>query len=206
MTMQCVSKQTQKQWWINTVLFTSAVLAALSGVYFLYLPMGGFQGGRNPMYNVQILFTRQIWDDLHTWGGVVMIVVAVIHFVFHWSWVVSMARRAWNELSGKGSSMNSRGRWNLILNTIVAVSFVLSAISGIYFLFVSSGRRLADPMILFNRTTWDLIHTYAGITLIATAVVHFVIHWKWVTKVTGKMVKKAFPSRPVSQPVTVTNS
>jgi hypothetical protein len=206
MAMQCVSKQTQKHWWVNAALFTSAVLAALSGIYFLYLPTGGFQGGRNPLYNVQILFTRQTWDNLHTWGGMAMIVAAVIHLAFHWSWVVSMARRTWNELTGKCGCMNSRGRWNLILNTVVAVSFMFTAISGIYFLFVSSGGRATDPMILFNRITWDLIHTWSAIVLIATAVIHFVIHWKWVTKVTGKMIKMTFPARLVSQPKSITNS
>lgn len=206
MTMQCVSKQTQKHWWVNAALFTSAVLAALSGIYFLFLPTGGFQGGRNPLYNIQILFTRQTWDDLHTWGGVAMIIAAVVHLAFHWSWVVSMARRTWNELTGKCGCMNSRGRWNLILNTVVAVSFIFTALSGIYFLFVPSGGRAADPMILFNRTTWDLIHTWSAIMLIATAVIHFVIHWKWVTKVTGKMIKLVFPSRAVAQPVSIVNS
>lgn len=206
MATQAVSKQTQKQWWINTMLFTSAVLAALSGIYFLFLPKGGFQGGRNPLYNVQIIFTRQTWDDVHTWGGVAMIVIAIIHLASHWPWVVSMARRIENELTGKSSNMNSRGQWNLILNGFVAVSFVITAISGIYFLFFSTRMRLADPMIIFNRSTWDMIHTWAGTALIASAVMHFIIHWKWVTKVTGKMVGRVYPSRPVSQPVTITNS
>jgi hypothetical protein len=206
MAMQCVSEQTQKHWWVNSALFTSAVLAALSGVYFLYLPTGGFHGGRNPLYNIQILFTRQTWDNLHTWGGVVMILAAIIHFTFHWSWVVSMAHRTWKELTGKCGCMNSRGQWNLILNAIVAISFMLTAISGVYFLFVPSGGRVADPMILFNRITWDLIHTWSAIVLIVSAVIHFVIHWKWVTKVTGKMIKMVFPSRLVSQQESITNS
>jgi Domain of unknown function (DUF4405) len=206
MVMQCVSKQTQRHWWVNAALFTSAVLAALSGIYFLFLPTGGFQGGRNPLYNIQILFTRQTWDDLHTWGGVAMILTAFIHLALHWSWVASMARRTWNELTGKCGCMNSRGRWNLILNIIVGVSFIFTAISGIYFLFVPSGGRAVDAMILFNRTTWDLIHTWFAIVLITTAVIHFVIHWKWVTKVTGKMIKLVFPSRLVSRPESITNS
>jgi hypothetical protein len=206
MAIQSVSKQTQKHWWIDVALFISAILAALSGIYFLYTPRGGFQGGRNLLYNVQIIFSRQTWDDLHTWGGVAMIVVAFVHLAVHWSWVVSMARRTWNELTGKCGCMNSRGRWNLILNIIMAVSFVLTAISGVYFLFTPSGGRVADPMILFNRITWDLIHTWSAIVLIAIAVIHFVIHWKWVTKVTSKMIKMAFPARLVSQPESITNS
>jgi hypothetical protein len=206
MTKQSVSKQTQKNWWIDAALFGSALLAMLSGIYYLYLPSGGYQGGRNPLYNIQILFSRNTWDDLHTWGGVAMILAAIIHLAIHWQWVVSMTRRIWKELTGRSSAMGPRGRWNLILNLIVAISFLLTAASGVYFLFVPGGRWAADPMILFTRTTWDLIHTWAGVALIAAAIVHFAIHWKWVTKVTRKMIGMVIPSRSVQPSVPVTNS
>lgn len=206
MSTQTVSKYTQKNWWIDAALFVSAIVATLSGIYFLFLPSGGFQGGRNPMVNVQILFTRHAWDEYHTWSGVAMIVAAIIHLAIHWPWVTSMTRRTWNELSGKCGCMNPRGRWNLILNTIVALSFALTAASGVYFLFVPSGRGAVDPMILFNRATWDLTHTWAGVTFITAALVHFVIHWKWVTKVTCKMVGMLAPSRTIQQqPITNSN-
>jgi len=200
MSTQAVSKQTQKNWWIDAALFISAVTTALSGIYFLFLPSGGFQGGRNSLNNLQILFTRQTWDDLHTWGGLAMIAAAVIHLAIHWKWVVSMTRRTWNELTGKCGCMNPHGRWNLILNTVVALTFVLTAISGEYFLFVPGGRWAAEPMILFTRTTWDLIHTWAGVTLIAAAVIHLAIHWKWATKVTRKMLGIALPAPSIPQP------
>jgi hypothetical protein len=200
MSTQTVSKQTQKNWGIDAALFSSAVIASLSGIYFLFLPSGGYQGGRNPLYNIQFLFNRHTWDDLHTWSGVAMITVAVIHLAIHWPWVVSMARRTWNELTGKCGCMNARGHWNLILNTVVAISFLLTALSGVYFLFVPGGRWVADPLILFTRTTWDLIHTWAAVVFIIAVGIHFTIHWKWVTKVTSKMIGMVFPSRSVPQP------
>jgi len=200
-----LSRQTQKNWWIDASLFSSAVIAALSGIYFLFVPSGGFQGGRNPSYNIQILFSRHIWDNLHTWTGTAMIAAAIIHLGIHWPWFVGMARRIGNEITGKCGCMNSRGRWNLILNIIVAVSFVLTASSGIYFLFVPGGRRSVDPAILFSRTTWDLLHTWAGITLIVAAIIHFAIHWKWVTKVTRKMIAILIPAQPMQQS-TITNN
>jgi cytochrome b subunit of formate dehydrogenase len=92
------------------------------------------------------------------------------------------------------------------LNSIVALSFVLTAASGVYFLFVPGGRWAADPMFLFTRATWDLIHTWSGVTLIAAAIIHLAIHWKWVAKVTRKMVGMIIPSRKVQQPVPVANS
>ena len=193
MARQVVSKQTRTNWWIDSLLFSSALIATLSGIYFLFLPSVGFQGGRNQLYHVQILFNRQTWDDLHTWSGIVAITTAITHLMIHWQWVVSMARRTWKELTGKSGCMNPRGRWNLILNTIVFISFVLTAASGIYFLFVGSGRWTDDPMILFTRTAWDFVHTWASVILAAGVVIHFVIHWKWVTNVTRNMIGMAFP-------------
>jgi hypothetical protein len=158
-----VSKQTRNNWLLDAAFFISGIVAAISAIYFLFLPVGGYRGGSNPWYNVQILFSRQTWDDLHTWGSVAMILIAAIHLATHWPWVINMARRAMRELAGQCGCMNPRGRWNLILNFIVAIGFVLTAISGVYFLFMPGGRGVADPTILFTRVTWDLIHTWAGV-------------------------------------------
>jgi hypothetical protein len=198
-----MSKITLRNWWIDAVLFSSALIAALSGLYFLYFPSGGYQGGRNPYYNIQVLFSRHTWDDLHMWGGVVMIVVAITHLILHWSWVVNMTRRMIKDLSGKNGKMNQRGRLNLLLNVVVGISFLLTAVSGVYFLFVPGGRGAVDPMFLFSRITWDLIHTWAGITLITAGVVHFAIHWRWVVNVATSLSKSSI-SRELptqSQPV-----
>ena len=199
-----MSKITQRNWWIDAVLFGSALIAALSGLYFLYFPSGGYQGGRNPYYNIQVLFSRHTWGDLHMWGGVVMIVIAIIHLILHWSWVVNMTRRMLKDLTGKNGKMNWRGRLNLLLNVLVGLSFLVTAISGVYFLFFPGGRGVVDPMLLFNRITWDLIHTWAGVILIAGGVIHFAIHWRWVVNVSTSISKRLMPvgGAAQSQPVT----
>jgi hypothetical protein len=51
-----------------------------------------------------------------------------------------------------------------------------------------------EPHNFFTRTAWDLIHTWPGVALIAAAIIHFVIHWNWVTKVTAKMLRGLSPS------------
>ena len=198
-----MSKITLRNWWIDAVLFGSALIAGLSGLYFLYFPSGGYQGGRNPYYNIQVVFSRHTWDDLHMWGGVVMIAIAITHLILHWSWVVNMTRRMIKDITGKNGKMNLRGRLNLLLNIVVGLSFLATAISGVYFLFVPGGRGAADPMFLFSRITWDLIHTWAGVTLIAAGVIHFAIHWRWVVNV-ATSISKRLTSREIpaqSQPV-----
>lgn len=205
MKTQILSKQTQRNWWIVATLFSSAVVAALSGIYFLFLPIGGYQGGRNPYYNLRIIFQRQTWDDLHTWGGIVMIGIVIFHLAVHSSWVVSMSRKVWNELTERNRRMSKNGRMNLLINLIVAASFLFTAISGVYFFFTPKGHNVQDPMFLFSRTTWDLLHTWAGVVLIIAAVVHIAIHWKWITKVSGKMVNLALPSKQIVKPTSTTN-
>jgi hypothetical protein len=194
---------TQRNWWIDAVLFSSALAAALSGIYFLYFPSGGFQGGRNPYYNIQIIFSRHTWSDVHMWAGILMVAIAAAHIILHWSWVVNMTRRMWKDITGKNGKMNWRGRWNLILNIAVGLSFIFTAISGIYFLYVPSGRSSVDPAFLVSRTTWDLIHTWAGAILVVSMVIHYAIHWRWIVNVTENILHSnlAQERRNQSKPV-----
>ncbi len=201
-----ISMQTRKNWLIDAAVFVGGVVAALSGIYFLFLPSGGYQGGRNPTYGLTVLFSRHTWEGLHTWGGSAMIAAAAIHLAIHWRWVGLMARRMFNTLHARGVGMSRGARFNLALNALLALSFVLTALSGIYFLFLPSGGYQGgrnpgwDPLFLFSRTSWDLIHTWAGVVFIGAAVVHFAIHWRWVKNVTSRFFLSLLPETPgVSQ-------
>ncbi len=185
-----VSKRTLYNWLLDASLALSGLLAALTGVYFLFLPSNGYQGGRNPFYGITILFERATWDDLHIWTGLAMIVVALVHLVIHWKWVVSTSRRLWHEVTGQSVGLNRVVHINILVNTLLALGFILSAISGIYFFIVGSshGGANPDPLFIFARTTWDLIHTWSSVVMMAAALVHFLIHWQWVAKVTRRVV------------------
>jgi hypothetical protein len=184
-----IDPKTRNNWFIDAVLFSGAVMAALTGVYFLFLPVGGYQGGRNPMHGVTILFGRHTWEDLHTWFGILMLMAAAVHITLHWRWFLNMFKRMVREMVEHRKCFNNRSRLNLGINFTLGLGFTFTAISGLYFFFIPGGRAIPDPHILFSRTIWDLIHTWAGILMIAAATLHFAIHWKWVTKVTRKIFK-----------------
>ncbi|MEJ5198115.1 MAG: DUF4405 domain-containing protein [Anaerolineae bacterium] len=198
-----VSKQTRNNWLIDAAVFIGGVMAAITGIYFLFLPSGGYQGGRNPAYGITILFSRQTWDDLHTWFGVLMIAAVVVHFAIHWQWVKGMARRIGKSLIGRGAPMNRYGYFNVAVDATIAISFLVAAISGVYFLFVPGNRWTADPGFIFSRTQWDLIHTWSGVAMIVAAVIHFAIHWRWVTKVTRNVVYSVLPQRGAARQTAV---
>lgn len=186
---QTISKRTLNNLLIDSLLFFSGIITALSGIYFLFLPVGGYQGGRNPMYGVTIFFQRHTWTDIHIWASVAMMAIGAIHIPRHWAWIVSMTKRMFKMLRGQYKGMNAYGKFNLGVNILIGLSGLVTTLSGLYFLLVpgASHSSLApDPMWLFNRVTWDMIHTWSGVVMILTAVVHFYIHWLWICKVSNK--------------------
>jgi hypothetical protein len=202
MLRKTVSPKTLNNWLLDAGLLASALATIASSLYFLYAPSGGYRGGRNTAYNAVLLFSRTTWDDLHTWGGLAMIVVALVHIVIHWSWVISMAKRVWREVTGRSASMNTYGHFNVAIDALIALTFILASASGIYFLFAggSHGGTNPDPLFLFPRATWDLLHTWSGVGMILAALVHFAIHWRWVVKVTGKVFGGLLPNLALKQP------
>jgi hypothetical protein len=185
-----LSNQTRANWLIDAMVFLGGVLAALSGIYFLYLPSGGYRGGRNPMYGITILFERHTWSDLHIYAGVVMVVAVVAHFAIHWRWVSMMARRVVTALRSGESSMSQRAWYNLLLDAGVALSFLMCAVSGFALLLVAGGEGAG---LTPARVVWDMVHTWSGVVLIATAAIHFAIHWRWVKNVTRRLVLSMVP-------------
>ena len=119
-----------------------------------------------------------------------MIAIALLHIILHWKWVVSTTKRVVQDIfTSHKSNMNSKGWQNVIVDGAIGLGFIISAISGVYFLFVgeSRGGLVPDPMFLFSRTAWDLIHTWSSVLFISGFLMHFAIHWGWVTKVTRKI-------------------
>ena len=124
------SSQTRNNWLIDALVFSGALIASISGIYFLFLPVGGYQGGRNPLYGVTVLFERSRWDDLHMWSGIVMISAAVVHIVLHWRWITGMTVRMAKDIFRPNTHLNNRSRFNVGINATIGVSFLAAAFSG----------------------------------------------------------------------------
>ena len=193
-----LSARTRGNWLIDALVFVGGVLAALSGIYFLYLPSGGYRGGRNPAYGIQILFERHTWSDVHVLAGILMVAAVAVHFAIHWQWVTMMARRIVNTIRTGESSLSHGARRNLLLDIVVALSFVICAASGFALLLVPGGNGAgSDPV----RIVWDIVHTWSGVALIGSAIIHFAIHWRWVKNVSLRLVASLVPVRDEPKPM-----
>lgn len=185
---RALSNKTNINWQIDSILFLSAIAVAASSLYFLFFP-GGYEGGRNPAYQAVVIFNRTHWDMIHTWAGILMILIATVHFLLHWRWFIMMGKRFYFQIFKEGKRLNPLAWLNLLTDTTIFIGFLLAAASGIYFLYAPSGRAV-DPMFLFSRTTWDILHQWSGIAMLSAAIIHFMIHWRWIVNVTKRLFTK----------------
>lgn len=75
------------------LLALMGILSGVSGIVLLLMGEGGYRGGRNPNFVRSFLgIDRWLWNDLHTWVSIALIVGVVIHVALHWNWIVCMTR------------------------------------------------------------------------------------------------------------------
>jgi cytochrome b subunit of formate dehydrogenase len=179
----------RQNWWIDALLGGSALLAIISSLYFLAFPNSGYQGGRNPYYSLVVIFSRKTWDLLHTWSGVSMIFAAFVHIIIHWGWITGTINRTWQVILGKRQGFSPRLTYNIFLDFTIAISFMICALSGFVFIFFpASGPTGSMPF--FEKFAWDMLHTWSGVLMSIGILLHFTLHWKWITNITRKMFFK----------------
>ena len=139
---------------------------------------------------------------LHEWLGVVLIVPALVHLIVNWEWVASAV------LAFLGR-IRTVARVNLVVDAGLFLSIIGVTLSG--FMVIPG---LASALGLQAATLWHPVHLVASNLVVAFTLLHFALHWQWVTGVVRRMI--AAPSAPsripahmpasVSQPATAPTS
>ena len=186
-TQKIVSEKTNQRWWLFALLTVIGFGVLASSIYFLAFP-AGYQGGRNPFYGVTVLFNREGWDLIHLWTGLAMILVVFVHIGVHWKWIKTMAVRCVKPKICEVGTKNKRAQYNIILDLIAAISFILVSASGIYLMFAPSRSSASlATVFIFDWYAWDVIHTWSGIFMFISVFLHLEIHWGWIVNVTRKI-------------------
>ncbi|MBN1878299.1 MAG: DUF4405 domain-containing protein [Anaerolineae bacterium] len=86
-------------YWLDVVIGLAFLMSAITGIAFLFMGSGGYQGGRNAVFHTAWLgVSRTTWSDLHTLGSLVMIMGVGIHLAFHWKWIACVTKQIVPEL------------------------------------------------------------------------------------------------------------
>jgi len=85
---------------------------------------------------------------------------------------------------------------NYVVDVIIGIGFLLSAVSGIVFLFAGSGGyqggrnpHYMTQMLFLSRDAWKDVHTWSSLVMIAGVALHFALHWKWLVCMTRRLFK-----------------
>jgi hypothetical protein len=128
--------------------------------------------------------------QLHEWLGVALIVPALAHLVINWDWVIRVATNVIDKLL-------STSRVNFGVDLVLFVTTVAAMLSGFMVSqFVVSLGGASLPL-------WHTVHSVASDLMLASLLVHFALHWRWMANAVGRLLS---PPRPRPQPVRVTST
>jgi hypothetical protein len=107
--------------------------------------------------------------------------------------------------------VSRKAKLNYAIDVAIGLSFILSALSGLILFFVPSGYQggrnphYLQPVLFLSTHTWNELHTWGSIAMIAGVGAHLVLHWNWMVCMTVRLLKRALPARsgPEACPVEV---
>jgi len=90
----------------------------------------------------------------------------------------------------------NKTRLNFAVDALIAVAFLISALTGVVFLFAGSGGYQGGQNPAFqtsilgvSRWLWSDLHTWASLIMITGVLLHVVLHWTWIVCVVRRMVQ-----------------
>jgi hypothetical protein len=94
----------------------------------------------------------------------------------------------------------SKAKINYIIDVVIGLGFIAAALSGIILFFAPSGYQggrnpyYLQPVLLLSTHTWNTLHTWSSMAMIAGVGAHLVLHWEWMVCMTKKILTRKRPS------------
>ncbi len=136
-------------------------------------------------------FMLAFWMDLtglnlHQWLGVLVGVLTSYHLLVHWNWVKCMLRSFTQRLKARPLTC-------LVLDTILALSFVVMLVTGVV---LSTWLNLA----LAHYEVWRVTHILSSIGSLGFLIIKLALHWRWIVTVARRYILPT-RSEPAKAPV-----
>jgi uncharacterized membrane protein SirB2 len=137
------------------------------------------------LFGVLLVAYNPSWTGLalHEWLCAAALVPLLVHLVINWDQTVRLAQRF-------AEHLRHLPRVNLIVDTALFFSAVGVTLSGFM---VSRAIAGALGLVFTPSALWTSVHSFTADFTIALLVVHFVLHWKWITSVARRMARPAMP-------------
>lgn len=90
----------------------------------------------------------------------------------------------------------NKAKINYIIDVIIGIGFLASAITGIVLLLNGSGGyqggrnpRFVSEVIIISRSAWNSLHTWSSVIMVIGVFAHLVLHWRWIVSMTKRLFK-----------------
>ena len=91
----------------------------------------------------------------------------------------------------------NKAKINYFVDLIIAVGFLLTAVSGLVLFFAGSGGyqggrnpHYARAVLLWSRWTWEALHDWGGIAMVGGVLAHLALHWKWLVCMSRNLLRR----------------
>ena len=76
------------KYWISLLLLLLFFITTISGLVIWLLPYGS-----NVSKIEFIGIFKYQWKMIHVWGGLLLLIFVIIHFIDHWNWMIRMTKK-----------------------------------------------------------------------------------------------------------------
>jgi len=118
--------------------------------------------------------------SLHEWLCLILVVPVLAHLVINWDWAVRVS-------TSFSRQLRNLNRVNLVVDIALFVSTVSAMLSGFMVSRVISGFLGLSTSAV---PAWYTVHAVSADVVVALALLHTALHWKWFARVLG-----VWPSR-----------
>jgi len=85
-----------------------------------------------------------------------------------------------------------KAKINYLVDVVMLLAFLITAVSGlVMFFFLPEGIRQGGYQTFFSvqKHSWIELHNFFGIAFLISTIVHFLLHWDWVTCMTKNFLR-----------------
>lgn len=163
-----MTNKTKHNFWLDVIIFVSLLLTTITGfLLWLVIPH---------QLNIAFLgFARSVWIAVHICFGMAGLASIVLHIILHWDWLKALRGR---RLSG----MPKKLRANRVVDRIMWITYIATNVFG-----ATTWVLPFDDGIYFVRVP-DRLHVVFGIAWTTFAIVHLVLHWKWIASTSQRYI------------------
>jgi len=126
---------------------------------------------------------------IHEWLGLLLAILLVVHFIWHWRWVVQLTRTFFKKLLHES-------RLNYLLNAFLLFDMITLIVSGLV-LSSSLGFKLTLGAIAL--LIWQTVHALTAQFSLILAALHIALHWRWIIAHTRKYIFQRSHHAPQEQ-------